>query len=241
MNDYDFQGAFESLQLPADTLAALQEFRLDQDARAKQFEDLKLQADNKQSIEKLSMAAFTEDWNASQFWYTDDTAYQLAQEILRTADIDSCIACVSAPSVYIQIRNILSEEKSIVTPKVFLLEYDKRFEVFKEDFVPYDFQQPLKLPPELKGKCTHVILDPPFLSDDCQTKAALTIRYLASDWSPSFRFVTCTGERMGSRIAKLYSKLGVRTTTFEVKHGEGLSNEFRCYANSEGGIWKWAV
>lgn len=94
---------------------------------------------------------------------------------------------------------------------------------------------------ELKGKCTHIILDPPFLSDDCQTKAALTICYLAADWSPSTHFITCTGERMRERIGRLYGKLGVKTTSFDVQHSKGLSNEFRCYANFECDEWEWAV
>jgi len=41
--------------------------------------------------------------------------------------------------------------------------------VFKE-FVHYDFEKALQLPPELKGTFDRIIVDPPFLSDDCQTK-----------------------------------------------------------------------
>lgn len=37
-------------------------------------------------------------------------------------------------------------------PKLFLLEFDKRFEVFPE-FVFYDFQKPLKLPREWVSIC----------------------------------------------------------------------------------------
>jgi hypothetical protein len=52
---------------------------------------------------------------------------------------------------------------------VVLLEHDNRFAVFPE-FVYYDFAQPLKLPAELKGACDRIIVDPPFLSEECQTK-----------------------------------------------------------------------
>lgn len=45
---------------------------------------------------------------------------------------------------------------------------------------------------------------------------------------------------METLIAKLYAKVGTRTTDFEVRHAKGLSNEFRCYANFECGDWKWA-
>jgi hypothetical protein len=45
----------------------LKEFYSERDARQKQFEDLKTKAED--DFEgKLSMEAFTEDWNASQFW-----------------------------------------------------------------------------------------------------------------------------------------------------------------------------
>jgi tRNA G10 N-methylase Trm11 len=41
--------------------------------------------------------------------------------------------------------------------------------VFKE-FVPYDFEKAIQLPTELKGSFDAIICDPPFLSQDCQTK-----------------------------------------------------------------------
>jgi hypothetical protein len=57
-------------------------------------------------------------------------------------------------------------------PQIKLLEIDERFNVFKE-FVHYDFEKALQLPPELKGSFDRIIVDPPFLSDDCQTKGTI--------------------------------------------------------------------
>jgi hypothetical protein len=54
-------------------------------------------------------------------------------------------------------------------PQITLLEFDERFGVFKE-FVRYNFEEPTKLPTELKGSFDRIIVDPPFLSQDCQTK-----------------------------------------------------------------------
>lgn len=68
-----------------------------------------------------------------------------------------------------------------------LFEFDERFAVFKDDFTFYDFKQPLKLDREfvritpgkgilkhdiasLKGAFDRIICDPPFLSEDCQSK-----------------------------------------------------------------------
>ncbi|KAJ4348571.1 Protein-lysine N-methyltransferase efm5 [Didymosphaeria variabile] len=226
------------IQLSAGALDALKEFYGERDARQKQFEDLKTQAED--DFEgKLSMDAFTEDWNASQFWYSDETATTLARHLLDGATNESRIAVVSAPSTFIQLKNILASGECTTKPHLTLLEYDTRFNVFKE-FVPYDFEQPLKLPVELKASFDRIIVDPPFLSQDCQTKAALTVRWLARSWDEgSLRLIACTGERMEALIQKLYSKVGTRTTTFEVKHSKGLSNEFRCYANFECTDWKW--
>jgi hypothetical protein len=150
-------------------------------------------------------------------------------------------------------------------PQMTLLEFDERFAVFKE-FAVYDFEHPMRLPSELKGKFDRIICDPPFLSEDCQTKgillpylskpdllaygcsiAALTVRWLAKSWTTTsaeatnpLRLIVCTGERMENLIGKLYSKAGIQTTNFEVKHAKGLSNEFRCYSNFECSAWRWA-
>lgn len=241
------EGDDDAPQLPADTLALLQDFNAERHARTQKFQDLKQQAEDafQSGNGKLSMDMFGEDWNASQFWYTDETARTLAQQLLDGAGGSSAIAVVSAPSVYVQLRNLVSERLSSAKPTICLLEYDKRFEVFGSDFVPYDFQHPLRLPTELKGKFDCIICDPPFLSDDCQSKTALTVRCLAREWAPpaatgtGLRFVSCTGERMEAMILKLYGKVGVQTTTFEPEHSKGLSNEFRCYANFECEEWRW--
>ena len=161
---------------------------------------------------------------------------------------ETAIAVISAPSVYIALRNLLSECATISLPRLCLLEFDKRFEVLGPDFIFYDYQQPLNLPKDLKGAFDCIICDPPFLSEDCQAKIALTARFLAKRWSaealtsPSsdgVKFITCTGERMEPLITKLYNAIGVKTTTFEPEHSKGLSNEFRCYANFECQDWSW--
>ena len=114
----------------------------------------------------------------------------------------------------------------------------------------------------LKGQFDRIICDPPFLSNDCQTKgerqnlvhssrvtdplAALTVRWLSRDppnapagANDNFRLVVCTGERMEKTIRKLYAKSQLHTTDYEVKHAKGLSNEFRCFANFECDAWKF--
>ncbi|CAJ2508823.1 Uu.00g138490.m01.CDS01 [Anthostomella pinea] len=268
----------EPITLSADALAALQQFYAERDSHVEAFEKLKAVAtqDNEvvdgnglvdgdgdgvatvanggKATVSLSMNAFAEDWNESQFWYSDETATLLAKQLLENADADTVIAVVSTPSVFIALKNLLSAGHNSPKPKVFLLEHDQRFAVFSE-FVFYDFMKPIKLPglkftAHLKGSVDRMIVDPPFLSEDCQTKMAMTLRWMARNprvaSSPAagmgpggaLRVLICTGERMEPLVTKLYRPLGVRTTTYEPVH-KGLKNEFYCYANFECEAWEW--
>jgi hypothetical protein len=96
--------------LSASTLGALQAFYAERDARSKQFEDLKAASEERHASsqpQKLSMDVFAEDWNESQFWYSDETAVLLAKELLDGAGAEDSIAVVSAPSVFVQLKNLL--------------------------------------------------------------------------------------------------------------------------------------
>ncbi|KAK0517275.1 hypothetical protein JMJ35_000430 [Cladonia borealis] len=234
-------GDDEILELPSDTLAVLQEFYSERDSREKRFADLKAEIEEKGSHAQLSMEMFSEDWNASQFWYSDETATLLAKQLLEGASEYTSICIVSAPSVFVQLKNLLSSGEHQVST-IHLLEYDHRFDVF-EEFVYYDFENPLKLPGEMKSRYDRILCDPPFLSSDCQTKAALTVRWLAKAPAKNaekedLRIILCTGERMETLVLKLYP--GIQTTTFDPQHTQNrLSNDFRCYANFECASWSW--
>jgi hypothetical protein len=127
-------------------LAALHEFYVERDEKEKRFENLRARVEASTSHAPLSMELFAEDWNASQFWYSDETATLLAKELLKDATTETRIAVVSAPSVFIQLKNLLASGASEV-PQIYLLEFDTRFSMFKE-FVQYDFRSPLSLPGE---------------------------------------------------------------------------------------------
>ncbi|KAL7784137.1 putative N6-adenine methyltransferase domain-containing protein [Trichoderma ceciliae] len=227
----------EPITLSSHALAALKSFEAERGEHQAKFERLQAEAE---SNSLLSIDTFAEDWNESQFWYSENTANTLATELLRDATSDMTIAVVSAPSVFVALKNLLRSRGDDEKPKLILLEHDNRFGVFPEFFF-YDFQQPVKLPGHLKGTIDRIICDPPFLSEDCQTKAALTVRWLLKSNStrPPPRLIVCTGERMEDLILKLYRPLGVQTTAFEPKHSRGLSNEFYCYANFECPNWSW--
>ncbi|KAI1122035.1 putative N6-adenine methyltransferase-domain-containing protein [Nemania abortiva] len=252
----------DSVVLSADTLAALGEFYAERDAQTERLEKLKalVEADDRRrdgrdegkgdepAGQALSIHTFTEDWNESQFWYSDETANLLATQLLEGTSDDSVIAVVSTPSAFVALKKIMAAPGYTgPRPKTYLLEHDQRFAVFPE-FVFYDFAEPFKLPAHLKGIVDSMICDPPFLSDDCQTKMAMTLRWLARSNKNAAgadeslltlpRVLICTGERMETLVNRLYRPLGVHTTTYEPVHA-GLKNEFCCYANFECDAWRW--
>lgn len=108
---------------------ALKSFYAERDAHAQQFEKLQAAAEEQHassSQQPLSMSLFTEDWNESQFWacflpldltltqtcltrsqYSDETATHLAKQLLDGATPDMTVVVVSAPSVFVQLKNLV--------------------------------------------------------------------------------------------------------------------------------------
>nr|CAC38017.1 hypothetical protein [Zygosaccharomyces rouxii] len=239
----------DELTLSSNALAALQEFKQEEQQRQENFEKLLQQADEEFEEKKRiqGMELFKEDWQLSQFWYADDTADVLAEALLEGADPDTGIAVVSAPSVYAAILKRPKEQ--IPTKNIYLFEYDTRFELLagRDHYVYYDYVQPLEFTDQLKGKVDRLLIDPPFLHNNCQTNSSITAKALLApkDGSKTMngylrhRFMSCTGERMADLISKLYPDSKI--TTFLPQHANGLSNEFRCYADFEWKKWKFST
>ncbi|CEP20361.1 unnamed protein product [Cyberlindnera jadinii] len=236
--------------LSASTLAALLEFKKEEEQRKEEFAKLEQAAekqyqDNSLVAEK-GMDLFQEDWQLSQFWYSDDTANLLARELLEGADDDTVICIVSAPSVYAAMKRIEKAEGKLPTEHIYLLEFDKRFAVLAGDhFGFYDYNSPLELPEGLAGTVNRLLIDPPFLQDECQRKSSQTAHALLHKDKHSktrngvskYRLISCTGERMKDIIKEVYPD--TNPTSFFPEHANGLSNEFFCYASYEGNSWKW--
>lgn len=101
-----------------DSLALLQEFYQERDTREKQFEDLKVAAENDFDDQApISMDLFGESWQDSQFWYSDATATTLAEQLLDGVTAESRIAVVSAPTVYVKLRNLLVSIEDVCSPE----------------------------------------------------------------------------------------------------------------------------
>jgi hypothetical protein len=121
---------------------------------------------------------------------------------------------------------------------VLLLEFDKRFAVFKEEFLHYDYNQPLSLleqEPSLRHAAQVLVVDPPFLEEDCLKKTCQTVRALAADEA---RLIISTGWIMRDMVRQ---ELKAQVTHFRPTHHGGLANEFACYTNyqSEDPQFQW--
>jgi hypothetical protein len=81
--------------------------------------------------------------------------------------------------------------KYLLFVPVDLFEFDRRFEAFGSSYCFYDFQSPLQVPDTSLGAYSIVILDPPFLSEDCLEKMSLTVKKLAT---MDAKILLCTGE-----------------------------------------------
>src|ERR1700737_2265766 len=122
---------------------------------------------------------------------------------------------------------------SFPTENIYLFEYDVRFSRLAPSpshFVNYDFNAPLRFPTFLRGKVDRVLADPPFLSDECLTRTAMTVRALLA--RQLGKTMVCTGRKMEEMVPKLFP--GVKKVDFEPRHKGGLANAFGCFMDWEG-------
>lgn len=99
----------------------------------------------------------------------------------------SRVACVSAPSVYQKLKQGVVEGWDRVSAVV--LEFDRRFATYGDDFIFYDYNEPLSFESSVAPQSFDVVLaDPPYLSKECLEKVAKTIKYLSKG-----KVLLCTG------------------------------------------------
>ncbi len=96
---------------------------------------------------------------------------------------------------------------------------------------------------DLRESFDVVFVDPPFLSEECLTKAAVTAKFLAKD-----KIVLCSGDEQqtktvlekhsfmivvtGAVMEGLAGRLlSLKECKFRPGHKNNLANEFRCFAN----------
>eukprot|EP00088_Acartia_fossae_P039638 TRINITY_DN4125_c0_g1_i2.p1 TRINITY_DN4125_c0_g1~~TRINITY_DN4125_c0_g1_i2.p1 ORF type:complete len:214 (-),score=45.36 TRINITY_DN4125_c0_g1_i2:74-715(-) len=199
----------EVLTLSADTFTALSQFYQEQDEREKMWS-----GENVDVSEEVK-----EDWQLSQFWYSKQSAETMAKMALNAIKEGGKIACVSAPTLYRAIKSI--NKDAIAT----VFEFDKRFAMYGEDFIFYDYKSPLSVPKVCREGFDLVFADPPFLSEECLTKTAVTMKYISKE--PK-KLVLCSGSVMEELAGRL---LNLKLCKFKPEHENNLANEFCCYAN----------
>ncbi|KAL7865762.1 hypothetical protein SRHO_G00110090 [Serrasalmus rhombeus] len=209
-------------QLSAAALAALQEFYAERMTETKQEQPA--------LTDSYTVGSFKEDWHMSQFWYSDETAARLAEEAIQQAGKQGRIACVSTPSVYQKLKQLESqrEDESHCVSSV-LFEFDRRFTAYGHEFVFYDYNNPLCLPEHILPQSFDVVIaDPPYLSEECLSKVAITVKYLTKG-----KILLCTGAIMEEHAGKL---MGLKICSYLPKHSHNLANEFRCYVNYDSSL-----
>jgi hypothetical protein len=159
----------------------------------------------------------TENWGLSQFHYDSLTASTVARAV---AALGSRVACVSCPTLF----RVLKDSHPGVA--CHLLEFDSRYDC-RGDFTLYDYNAPLDVPAELQQSFDCVVADPPYLSAECLSKTAQTVRLLAT---PEAHRVLLTGAVMRQVALR---ELGVRPVVFRPQHCSKLANEFLCYVSDE--------
>jgi len=177
-------------QLSTNALAALQEFLQERQAQQEmeavdEAETTDDHQQQQQPQQQQELRHVSEDWQLSQFWYTESTALALAREALAAAGDGGRIACVSCPTLYKAVVDTLNKEAAVeaaaaasdlssasspsLPPRAVVLEFDRRFAKWGRDFVFYDYQDPSvpDLPVEWRGAFDVVVCDPPFLTEPC--------------------------------------------------------------------------
>ena len=111
------------------------------------------------------------------------------------------IACVSCPTLYTKLISMKPQSCQTV-----LLEYDRRFEIYGENFIYYDYNH---LPGERLREHSFdlVVADPPYLSEECLRKTSQTVKHLAKD-----KILLCTGR------ATLLVNTNFNTVTIDTKY-----------------------
>lgn len=140
------------------------------------------------------------------------------------------MACISCPTLYKSLRAYLKDgaqhpEFEKLSPEacsnidIKVLEFDRRFEIYGEDFVFYDYKSPLDISEALTNSFDLVIADPPFLSEECHVKTGMTIRRLGKEGS---NLIICTGEMSFRDFFLEFSKIFILTIS-RSNHGRFIS------------------
>ncbi|KAL6077456.1 EEF1A lysine methyltransferase 1 [Balamuthia mandrillaris] len=228
-------------KLSSSTLAVLQEFLKEQEEldkkereqmvkegrkkKQKWGEEGSIAAEQETSDSKEFVGAVRENWQLSQFWYSEETAMLLAEEALQLCPPLSGqrVACISTPTIFRAIQQLPMDSSH-----VFLFEYDKRFADYGEQFQFYDYNEPLNVPAHFHHTFDCLFVDPPFLAEECLTKTLQTVALLSRNTDT--KLIVLTGGVMEDVLVR-NGPPGMQRSSWAPQHKHGLRNNFSCFLN----------
>ncbi|KAL0068014.1 Protein-lysine N-methyltransferase efm5 [Marasmius tenuissimus] len=174
-------------------------------------------------------AAFGEDWQLSQFWYSTTFATQLARSIRSICKPSDRVAFLCSPTAFVAFQHEYSWKKA------HLLEFDSRFSVLDpKRFVHYDLNEPDVFPEGLRGAVDIAVVDPPFLNEITNKKIATTLRQILNPDRGKLIILTSTSVEDVLKSVYTEPPLGpLRKAIMDVEHGQ-LANDFACWSSWDG-------
>ncbi|KAF7321572.1 hypothetical protein MKEN_00678200 [Mycena kentingensis (nom. inval.)] len=229
----------DDLALDPNTLALLNDFIHTKTEQERLFNQLaesasaRVAGDDSDEPPMMSVddyrAAFAEDWQLSQFWYTTPFADRFAALLHTLCKPDTTIAFMCCPTAFVAFQH----HKLLKNAK--LLEVDGRFAVLTpKHYIPYDMEEPTAAPVmQLANAVDIAVVDPPFLNEYTNQHVVTTLKQILR---PNAKLIVLTSTSVEAILERLYDAppLGpLRRTKIEVLHGQ-LRNDFGCWANWEG-------
>ncbi|CAF1071607.1 unnamed protein product [Rotaria sp. Silwood1] len=195
-------------QLSAETLKVLQEWQQEQEQ-------------NKANNEPK------EDWQLSQFWYNKETATRLMNEVIAILPQHGKCACIACPTVW----SLMQKEHPEIDNVLF--EYDTRFAIDNKSFIEYDYNDADRIEENyasLKNSFDVLIIDPPFLSQECFEKVSRLVKFIGKP-TPQCKHIICTGAIQEENIKEFFP--GAYRVSFQPRHERNLMNPFACFVDYE--------
>lgn len=142
----------------------------------------------------------------------------MVKKLIKHFDDEISISLLSCPSLYQTISSIAH--------KVKIFEFDEKFAEYGKAFVHYDYnngdeEEYLK---EHHNSFDLIILDPPFLSEECLRKSLLIANRLKKEKA---LIVLNTGSIQRDQAAQH----GLSESNFKPHHKNNLANDFSTFSN----------
>jgi 16S rRNA G966 N2-methylase RsmD len=142
----------------------------------------------------------------------------MVKKLIKHFDDDISISLLSCPSLFETISSIADNVK--------IFEFDEKFSKYGNAFVHYDYNQGddeeyLK---NFQSSFDLIILDPPFLSEECLRKSLMIVNRLKKEKS---LIVLNTG----SIQVDLAKEHGLNQSNFKPQHKNNLANDFSTFSN----------